>query len=145
MPFSTFSTLHKHHLYLVPELFSTPKATPPPPQPLTTRNPLSVFVNQPVLNVSHQWNHTPHVLLCLLISLSITSSRSIRAPAGVRVPSVNHSPACGRSTLCLHHHRRALGWLHCLVTVSDAALNTGTEVSLRVPAVSSLCIDQEEG
>ena len=71
--FSAFPGLCNQHLYLVPELSSTPKATPPPSQPLTTRNPLSVSVDRSVLDISHQWNHTLHVLLCLLLSLSSCS------------------------------------------------------------------------
>ena len=54
-----------------------------PPQPLTTRNPRSVSVDAPVLDVSHPWHPTPCVLLCLLLSLSVVASRSVRV-----VPSV---------------------------------------------------------
>ena len=32
-------------------------------------------VDQPVLDVSHQWNHTLCALLCLLLSLSVVSVR----------------------------------------------------------------------
>ena len=54
-----------------------------PPQPLTTRNPLSVSVDQPVLDVSHQWDHTLRVLLCLLLSLSIVFSGSVHMVVSV--------------------------------------------------------------
>ena len=50
-------------------------SSPPPPQPLTTRNPLSVSVDLPVLDVSHQWNHT----LCVPLRLaSLTEHRVLR-------------------------------------------------------------------
>ena len=46
----------------------------PPPQPLTTTNPLSVSADLPVLDVSHQWNHT----LCVLLRLaSLTEHRGL--------------------------------------------------------------------
>jgi len=34
-------------------------------------------IDLPVLDVSHQWNHTLCVLLCLLLSLSIMFSESV--------------------------------------------------------------------
>ena len=40
-------------------------------------NPLSVSVDWPVLDVSHQWNHTLCVLLCLLLSLCVGFSGSV--------------------------------------------------------------------
>ena len=81
--------------------------TPCPPQPLTTRNPLSVFVNQPVLNVSHQWNHTPCVLLCLLISLSIVFSGSVHVVASVRASPLFRAKGCSlvwRNYVAFIHH-----------------------------------------
>ena len=81
--------------------------TPRPPQPLTTRNPPSVFVNQPVLNVSHQWNHTPCVLLCLLISLSIVFSGSVHVVASVRASPLFRAKGCSlvwRNYVAFIHH-----------------------------------------
>ena len=51
------------------------------PQPLTARNPLSVSVDRPALHISHQWNHTLCVPLCLLLSLSVVSSGSVHVAA----------------------------------------------------------------
>ena len=48
----------------------------PPPQSLTTRNPLCVSADRPVLDVSHQWSHTQCALLCLPLSLSVVFSGS---------------------------------------------------------------------
>ena len=75
-----------HRLCLVPEHSITSEEAPsstavtphPLPQPLTTRNPLSVSVHLPVLDVSHQWNHTLCVLLCLA---SLTEHRVLRVHA----------------------------------------------------------------
>ncbi|XP_066889300.1 BTB/POZ domain-containing protein 2 isoform X2 [Kogia breviceps] len=48
----------------------------PLPQPLTARNPLPVSVDRPVLDVSHQWNHT----LCVLLRLaSLTEHRGSKS------------------------------------------------------------------
>ena len=52
-------------------IFITPKITLypiPSPQPLTTRNPLSLSVDVYVLDVSHPWNPNLCVLLCLLLT-----------------------------------------------------------------------------
>ena len=59
-----------NHLWL--QNVPSPKRKPVPisshpPQHLTTRNPLSVSVDRPVLDASHQWTHTLCVL-CLLLS-----------------------------------------------------------------------------
>ena len=57
MAFSTFTML-----YRIPRVFCLGLETLSPsagtPQPLTTRNPLSVSMDWPVLDVSHQWNLT---------------------------------------------------------------------------------------
>ena len=45
-----------------------------PPQPLTTRNPLSVSADRPALHVSRQWSHT----LCVLLCLPLTERRVLR-------------------------------------------------------------------
>ena len=83
-----------------------------PPQPLTTRNPLSVSVDQPVLDVSHQWDHTLRVLLCLLLSLSIVFSGSVHVVAIVRASLLSVAEGCcwvwkdtlthGRTPSCVH-------------------------------------------
>ena len=80
----------------------------PLPQPLTTRNPLSVSVDWPVLDVSHQWNHTLCVLLCLLLSLSIVFSGSIYMVASVRA-----SPLF-RAKGCFHVWRDHVAFIHHL-------------------------------
>ena len=46
----------------------------PPPQPGTTRNPLSVSADQPALHISRQWSHT----LCVLLCLPLTERRVLR-------------------------------------------------------------------
>ena len=83
----------------------------PLPQPLTTRNLLSVSVDLPALHVSHGWSHTLCVLLCLRLSLSIVSSGSVHVvpSVGASVLSVAEwcSPVCG-TTVCVFR-RRALG------------------------------------
>ena len=56
----------------------------PLPQPLTTRNLLSVSVDLPALHVSHGWSHTLCVLLCLRLSLNIMSSGLVHVVASVR-------------------------------------------------------------
>ena len=66
------------------------------PQPLTTRNPLSVSVDWPVLDVSHQWNHT----LCVLLRLaSLTEHRvsgSIHVAASVSASLLFMAERCAR-------------------------------------------------
>ena len=52
---------------------------------LTTRNPLPVSVDRPVLDVSRQGNHTMCVLMCLLLSLSKRILRVSPMVASVRV------------------------------------------------------------
>ena len=60
----------------------SPRKQPRPlPQPLTTTNPLSVDL--PVLDVSHQRNHTLCVRVWLL-SRSIVFARSVHVVASVR-------------------------------------------------------------
>ena len=51
-------------------------------------NPLSVSVDRPVLHISHGWNHTLCVLLCLLLSLSIVFSGLVHVVASVRVSPI---------------------------------------------------------
>ena len=72
------------------------------PQPLTTRNPLSVSVDRLVLHVSHQWNRTVWVL-CLLLSLSIVFSGPVHVVAsGWASPLLRAEgcPRCGGTSLC---------------------------------------------
>ena len=78
--FLVYSELCNHHLYLIlitPRRSSIPMSrhTPIPCPSPTTTNPLSVSVDLPVLDVSHQWNHTLCVLLCLA---SLTEHRVLR-------------------------------------------------------------------
>ena len=47
--------------------------------PLLPLAPDSQSLDQPFLDVCHQWNHALWVLLCLLHSLSILFSVSVRA------------------------------------------------------------------
>ena len=70
--------------------FHNPKVKPHPHEQslvhmLTTRNPLPVSVDRPVLDVSRQGNHTMCVLLCLLLSLSKRILRVRPMVASVRV------------------------------------------------------------
>ena len=62
------------------------KETPPheqsPPSP-DNQEPTPVSVDWPVLDVSHQWNHTLCVLLCLLLLLSIVFSGSVHMVVSV--------------------------------------------------------------
>ena len=70
-----------HHSKVMPHLHQL--APSAPPHPHDHQEPTH-FVGQPVLDVSHQWNHTLCVLLCLLLSLSIVFSGSIHVVASVR-------------------------------------------------------------
>ena len=65
----------------------------------------------PVLDVSHPWNPTPCVLLCLLLSLSIVVSRSVHAVASVRASllfRLSDAPVCEGTTLFIHHLLRGI-------------------------------------
>ena len=57
-------------------------------------------VDHPVLDVSHQRNHTLCVLLCLLLSLSIVFSGPIRVVGRALHPFswLRDAPGCGRTT-----------------------------------------------
>ena len=69
--------LCNHHHYLFPEPFHHPKQTlsiheaiiayfiPIWPLPLAISNPLSLSMNLPILDISHNWNDTVVVLLSL--------------------------------------------------------------------------------
>ena len=87
------------HLSVGPGHSITPKRSPvssvtlSPPQPLTTRNPLSMSVDQPVLDVSHQWDHTLRVL-CLLLSLSIVFSGPVYVVASIRASLLFRAEGC---------------------------------------------------
>jgi len=87
--FSEFTRIQVHLLYLIPEHSTSLKGDPVlirnshPPQLLTTRNPPSVYVDLPVLDISHPWSPTLCVLLCLLLSLSIVVSRSVHVVASI--------------------------------------------------------------
>ena len=63
------------------------------PQPLTTRNPLCLSVDRPVLDVSHQWNHSLCVL-CLLLSLNVVFSGSIHMVANARASLLFVAEGC---------------------------------------------------
>ena len=75
MAFTIFTELCSHHLCLIPEHSISAKGPQCPAPVPDTRNPLSVSVDLPVLDVSHQWNHTLCVLLCLA---SLTEHRVLR-------------------------------------------------------------------
>lgn len=49
-------------------------------------HPLTSFLSMdlPVLDISHEWDHTLYVLLCLVLSLSIMCSRFVHIVACVR-------------------------------------------------------------
>ena len=101
---STYSSIHPSTHIHTPTHNIHPITHPsihlliPLSQTLTTTSPLSVSVDLPVLDISHQWSHTPCVLLCLLFSLSITCSRSIHIVACVRAPLL-FIPLCGPHSL----------------------------------------------
>ena len=77
-------------------------STPPPlPQSLATTNPLPVSVDLPVLDVSYQWSHTPCILLCLPVSLSIMCSGSTHTVACVGA-SLLFIPLCGPHSVSIH-------------------------------------------
>ena len=69
-----FTMLCNHYHHLIAEHFHHPQrnlvpikqshAMIPSPQPLATTNPL-LSVDLPILDISHEWNHTIHGLLCL--------------------------------------------------------------------------------
>ena len=76
-------------------------------------------VDWPVLDVSHQWNHTLCVFLCLLLSLSFVFSGSIHV-----VMSSLLFGAEWYSTPCL------FGFVPPLAIVSQTAENTHKQVSV---------------
>ena len=99
---------------------SPQKETPPheqsPPSP-DNQEPTPVSVDQPVLDISHQWNHNLCVLLCLLLSLNILFLGSTHFGGNVRAslrglvmllcgkgPHCDHPPSTdvclGMSTSC---------------------------------------------
>ena len=51
-------------------------------------NPLSVSVDRSVLDVSHGWNHTLRVPLCLLLSLSIVFLELVHVVVSVRASPI---------------------------------------------------------
>ena len=99
------------HLCLVLKKFHHPERRPCPQEqslllPLspwtpTTTDLLSVSMDLPVLDVSYQWTHTPCVLLCLLLSLSIVCSGSIHVVACIRA-----------SVLFMAVKPHSFSWLH---------------------------------
>ena len=75
-----------------------------PPQPLTTTNLLSVSVDLPVLDVSHQWTHT----LCVLLCLASLTEHCVQLPSILYQMSMLHhfawlsdAPVCGGTIFCL--------------------------------------------
>lgn len=64
------------------EALSSSAALPPPLA--APDNPISLSVDLPVPDISHEWNHTLCVLLCPLLSLSIMFSKSIHVVVSVR-------------------------------------------------------------
>lgn len=81
------------------------------PQPLTTRNPLPVSLDQPVLHISHLWNHTLYVPLCLLLLLSVVFSGSVHMAVSVR------ASFRGRVMLPCMEGRHICLFIHLLVVV----------------------------
>ena len=74
----------------------------PSPSP-DNQEPTSVFVDRPVLDVSHQWTHTLCVLLCLLLSLSILFLGSTRFGGSVRASLRGLAMLlCGEGPQCNH-------------------------------------------
>ena len=76
--------VYSQGVQLSPKSIPEHSVTPKEPQPPRTTTPLSVSVDLPVLDVSHQWNRTVCVLLCLLLSLSIVFSGSLHVVMNVR-------------------------------------------------------------
>lgn len=60
------ATILEHFHLPEKELCPHQQSLPTPAQPLTTRNPFSVSIDVPVLDVTHPWSHILRVPLCLL-------------------------------------------------------------------------------
>ena len=121
--------------------FHHPKVKPHPREQslahtLTTRNPLPVSVDRPVLDVSHQWAHTLCVLLCLLLSLSKCIVRF--RPHGSKCQGF--APFGGRvgGTQCVCHLLWVDSWVLCPSAVAGGSSVHCVHLSVWTRVLSSL-------
>ena len=88
LAFATFTVLCNHNLYIVSKHFHHSKRKIPKPvkqllpvplslQPLANTHLFPTSMDLPSLGISCKWDHTVCYLLYLLLSLSITFSRSV--------------------------------------------------------------------
>lgn len=95
-----------YHNNQFPNTFIVPKRHPAPrtsdvpfpqtPQPYAAANRLSVSVDLPLLEVSHQWNHTLSGLCIWLISLCIHVAAASALHSSLWLSDI---PLCGWTTL----------------------------------------------
>ena len=100
-------------------------------------HPLTSFLSMdlPVLDISHEWDHTLYVLLCLVLSLSIMCSRFVHIVACVRASLL--FTAVLYSTVWMDHILRLyssvnghLGGFCLLALVNNAAMNVRVQTSV---------------
>ena len=112
MALNIFTLLCNHHTLSSSRTFCPPKTklTPisgPLPQPPAPRAPFP-SMEEPVLDVSHTWTHTPWGRLCLVPSVSVVGLGSV--PVAACVGASLLLTAEGRAIFCSSVHRlMALG------------------------------------
>ena len=73
-------------------------------EPASVKLFLSVLLIFLILNASRKWSHKTHALLCLFISLSMMTSRSIYVVACVRTLFILCVCVCVCVCVCAHAH-----------------------------------------
>ena len=146
MAVSTFTLSCSHHHHSFQNFFIFPnqnsvlmKHQIPPllPPPLTATLLSSVSMNVAALGTSCKRNHT--ISVCdWFISLSLMSSRFINLAVYIRIPFVFQ--AAWYSTAQTDYILFLCQWcfqLHLLAVVSNAAINTGLQISLQEPSFNT--------
>ena len=91
-------------------------------------------VHWPVLDVSHQWDHIPRVLLCLLLSLSIVFSGPLHMAARVRALAFflaeSYSTVKRDHIVYIHPVYELVGHFCFLTIVNRAGVNTRTDFAV---------------